>query len=78
LKACKRITEETVVMDTVYIPLLTPLLEMASSLGMRTIDGLGMFVRQAGEQFAAWTGRPAPLQLFARTAREALQERRQS
>lgn len=61
-----------VVLDTIYNPLVTPLLERASLAGLRTIDGLEMFVRQAGEQFALWTGHPAPLSLFRRVAREAL------
>ncbi|MCC6320304.1 MAG: type I 3-dehydroquinate dehydratase [Phycisphaerales bacterium] len=75
LKACAEQSEETVVMDTVYIPLETELLKAARRLRMRTIDGLGMFVRQAGDQFTAWTGAPAPVGLFERVAREALQER---
>ena len=62
-------------MDTVYTPLNTPLLEQASLAGFRAIDGLAMFVQQAGEQFAAWTGAPAPLRLFERIAREELQAR---
>lgn len=61
-----------VVFDTVYNPLRTPLLEQASLAGMRTINGVGMFVRQAAGQFAAWTGHPAPAALFERVCREAL------
>lgn len=63
---------DAVVMDTVYTPAVTPLLEAASRAGRRTVGGLDMFVRQAGEQFAAWTGCPAPLRLFERICREAL------
>lgn len=66
---------DAVVFDTVYNPLRTPLLEQASLAGMRTVDGVGMFVRQAAGQFAAWTGRPAPASLFERVCREALGER---
>lgn len=76
LKGLSSGSEETVVMDTVYIPLETELLARARSLGLKTIDGLGMFVRQAGAQFEAWTGLPAPGRLFERVAREALGERR--
>jgi 3-dehydroquinate dehydratase/shikimate dehydrogenase len=67
--------DKPVVFDTVYTPLRTPLLDMAARAGLRTVDGLGMFVLQAAGQFAAWTGRPAPLGLFAQVAREALEER---
>ncbi|MBX3402401.1 MAG: type I 3-dehydroquinate dehydratase [Phycisphaeraceae bacterium] len=63
---------EPVVFDTVYNPLRTPLLGAADELGLTLIDGLGMFVAQAGMQFTAWTGRPAPLRLFDRICRDAL------
>lgn len=75
VKGCASGGRELVVMDTVYNPRRTPLLQAAEGLGLRTIDGLGMFVRQAGEQFSAWTGRPAPLALFERVAGEALKDR---
>lgn len=61
-----------IVFDTIYNPLLTPLLERASLAGLRSIGGLEMFVRQAAEQFTAWTERPAPLNLFRAVCREAL------
>lgn len=53
-----------VVMDTVYRPLETPLLRAARGAGVRTVDGLEMFVRQAEAQFGLWTGRGAPEGLF--------------
>lgn len=61
-----------VVFDTIYAPLVTPLLEQASLAGLRTIDGLEMFVRQAARQFEMWTGHPAPLSLYRRVCREAM------
>jgi 3-dehydroquinate dehydratase/shikimate dehydrogenase len=61
-----------VVMDTVYNPIETPLLAHAKQLHVRTIDGVGMFVRQAALQFEAWTGQPAPRNLFDRIVRESL------
>jgi len=63
---------EPVVFDTVYNPLRTPLLAAADELGLACIDGLGMFVAQAGMQFTAWTDRAAPLRLFDRICRDAL------
>lgn len=46
----------TVVTDLVYVPLKTPLLEQAESLGMRTVDGLGMLLHQAEPGFEKWFG----------------------
>lgn len=78
LRAVARGGSLPIVMDTVYTPLRTPLLQMAEGVGCRTIDGLGMFIGQACEQFAAWTGRPAPRGLFERVAREELEQRASS
>jgi 3-dehydroquinate dehydratase/shikimate dehydrogenase len=61
-----------VIIETVYNPLRTPLLEAAEAAGLRAVDGLTMFVCQAGMQFEAWTGKKAPLQLFERVCRDAL------
>jgi 3-dehydroquinate dehydratase/shikimate dehydrogenase len=66
---------ELVVMDCVYNPLQTPLLGHARDLGLRTIDGLRLFVAQAADQFRLWTGLPAPSAMFDRLARETLMQR---
>jgi 3-dehydroquinate dehydratase/shikimate dehydrogenase len=58
--------------DCVYRPIQTPFLTAARAAGMECVDGLAMFVRQAAEQFEAWTLRPAPRQLFDRVTRESL------
>ena len=50
-----------VVMDTVYTPVETPLLKQAEAAGALTLDGLSMFVRQAGTQFKLWTGKALPV-----------------
>jgi 3-dehydroquinate dehydratase/shikimate dehydrogenase len=73
-EAIARSGRQTVVMDTVYAPLETPLLRQARQRGLRTIDGLGMFVRQAALQFEAWTGRAAPAEVMERAAREGASE----
>jgi 3-dehydroquinate dehydratase/shikimate dehydrogenase len=44
------------VFDLIYNPLQTRLLKDAENLGMRTVNGLDMFVRQAAMQFELWTG----------------------
>jgi shikimate dehydrogenase len=44
------------VADIVYRPLETPLLRQARTLGLMTVDGLGMLMHQARPGFAAWFG----------------------
>jgi len=61
----------------VYNPLETPLLAAARRVGLVTIDGLEMFVRQGEAQFKIWTGNDAPLSLFSHIARETLARRSQ-
>lgn len=61
-----------VVQDTVYNPPETPLLKLARSMRVATLDGVEMFAAQAGAQFAMWTGRAAPVSLFERIVREEL------
>lgn len=61
--------EGPVVMDTVYTPTRTRLLEVAQAVGLRTIDGVEMFVRQAALQSEAWTGVPANTRAFERLVR---------
>ncbi len=65
----------TVVMDTVYNPVRTPLLVSALERNLPTVDGVSMFAAQAAAQFRAWTGRDAPGGLFERLARGRLAER---
>jgi len=60
---------ETVVFDTIYNPAETRLLREAAARGCLTIPGAEMFVRQAAEQFEAWTGAEAPLEIFRRVLR---------
>ncbi|MDX2117944.1 MAG: type I 3-dehydroquinate dehydratase [Planctomycetota bacterium] len=64
------------VMDTVYAPIQTPLLLAAKAAGWRTIDGVGMFARQAAAQSAAWLGNagrhPATVGDIERMVREKL------
>ncbi len=62
----------TVVFDTVYNPIQTPLLLAAREQNLPTIDGVAMFVRQAATQFEGWTGQPAPTGLFERIISEHL------
>lgn len=49
-----------VVLDMVYKPLRTELLERAVGLGLRTVDGLEMLVRQAVPSFETFFGQAPP------------------
>ena len=57
-------TPDTLVFDTIYNPMETKLLKQAKAAGAKTVGGVEMFIRQAARQFEAWTGKPAPLDLF--------------
>jgi shikimate dehydrogenase len=60
----QRLRPGLVVMDIVYNPLKTRLLQEAEAAGCVTIDGLSMFVYQGARQFELWTGIPAPLDIM--------------
>lgn len=48
--------KNVLVTDIVYTPLETSLLALAKTLGMKTVDGLGMLLYQAVPGFEAWFG----------------------
>jgi shikimate dehydrogenase len=60
------------VMDIVYRPLATRLLQEAKARGCATIDGLQMLIHQGAAQFELWTGQQAPLEVMSRAAYAAL------
>ena len=67
--------KEALVTDIVYTPLVTPLLEDAQKLGLRTVDGLGMLLHQAVPGFEAWFGvRPAVTMALRRKVEETIGE----
>ena len=47
---------DALVTDIVYVPLVTDLLDLAASYGLRTVDGLGMLLHQAVPGFERWFG----------------------
>ncbi|MCA9500748.1 MAG: shikimate dehydrogenase [Nitrospira sp.] len=55
---------ELTVMDIVYNPLNTRLLQDAQAIGCRTIQGINMFLYQAVGQFELWTGKSAPIEVM--------------
>lgn len=60
------------VFDAVYTPLETRLLREARQEGVRTVNGLEMFIGQAAEQFALFTGSATPVEAMRSTIVKAL------
>ena len=63
---------ELAVMDAVYRPLETRLLEAAADVGATTVDGAWMLLYQGVEAFELWTGRDAPVDEMNETLRSRL------
>lgn len=61
----QRLPDGAAVLDMVYRPLRTPLLEAARQAGRRTITGAAMLLYQGAEAFELWTGRCAPVAVMA-------------
>ena len=59
---------ETLVVDLLYGPGSTPLLEAGAEVGARTFGGLGLLVHQAVLSFELWTGRTPPLEVMREAA----------
>ena len=59
------IPAHAVVLDAVYDPPRTRLLQDAEARGARTIGGKWMLVHQAAEQLRLWSGRDAPIDVMA-------------
>lgn len=62
------------VVDLVYRPLRTPLLEAARLRGARPVTGLGPLLHQATKAFRFWTGEEPPLEVMSAAALAALAE----
>jgi shikimate dehydrogenase len=60
-----------VVVDLVYDPPVTPLLDAAAAGGALAVNGLGMLVHQAALQFELWTGQRPSLDAMWQAARAA-------
>ena len=63
--------DSMVVLDIVYKPLATQLLQQARAAGARTVDGLGMLVHQGARAFELWTGVVPPVQVMRRALQPA-------
>lgn len=66
------LTSDHVVVDLVYWPAETPLLESAAERGARVVGGVGMLVHQAALAFEQWTGTGAPFDAMLEAAESAL------
>lgn len=60
------------VVDLVYSPPQTPLVEAARAGGADAWGGLGMLVRQAAASFQLWTGQDPPLEVMSAAAVHAI------
>ena len=68
----KLLSKFSVVMDIVYAPLATRLLQEATVSGCEVIDGLSMLLYQGVAQFELWTGRNAPVEVMRNVLRERI------
>jgi shikimate dehydrogenase len=64
--------EGQLVVDLVYDPPMTPLVDRARVAGADAWGGLGMLVHQAASSFRIWTGLSAPLEAMSAAAVHAL------
>jgi len=69
------LSAETVVVDLLYHPAVTPLQTSARERGAAVFGGLGLLLHQAALSFELWTGQPAPLEVMSAAAVAALAER---
>ncbi|MEN6621905.1 MAG: shikimate dehydrogenase, partial [Smithella sp.] len=60
------------VMDVIYNPLKTKLLNEASLLGCHVLSGLDMFVHQGAEQIKLWTGKEPDRVMMKEAVKERL------
>lgn len=56
------------VVDLVYHPAVTPLVEAARQRGAAAANGLGMLIHQAAHAFRLWTGEDPPLEVMSAAA----------
>ena len=68
----EQIPPDALVVDLVYNPEATPLLEAAAAAGAPSLDGLPMLIYQGAEAFEMWIGRKAPIEVMKAAARAAI------
>ena len=67
-----RLRPGMMVMDIIYNPLQSRLLQEAAAIGCPVLNGLPMFVYQGALQFKLWTAQEAPLAAMMQVVEEAL------
>jgi shikimate dehydrogenase len=60
------------VIDLVYRPAITPLVDAARAAGAVATNGVGMLIHQAAHAFRLWTGEDPPLEAMSAAALAAL------
>src|SRR5690606_17781032 len=68
----ERMAAGAAVIDLVYRPRRTAVLEAAEARGLRTVDGLGMLVHQGALAFERWTGTAPPVAIMRAALERAL------
>lgn len=58
--------EGQTLLETVYIPTMTPLMKQAEAHGVRVVGGTAMLLHQGAESFRIWTGEDPPLAAMRR------------
>lgn len=53
-----------IIVDLIYAPPVTPLLETCQALRARCLNGLGMLLHQGAAAFTLWTGKEPPLDVM--------------
>ena len=73
----EKIRHDAVVMDAVYQPLHTELLQKAQARGCTVVDGLWMLIYQAMRQHEAWCGTVPDVSVMRTAAEQELSRREQ-
>jgi shikimate dehydrogenase len=64
----ERLGSGQLVVDLVYHPAVTPLVDAARGRGAAVANGLGMLIHQAAHAFRLWTGEDPPLEVMSAAA----------
>ncbi|KXB06507.1 shikimate dehydrogenase [candidate division MSBL1 archaeon SCGC-AAA382F02] len=67
--------DDLTVMDIVYNPLQTKLLQEAEKIGANTINGLEMLIQQGAASFEIWTGKKPSIETMKKAGKKALEEK---
>jgi shikimate dehydrogenase len=70
-----RLGRGQLVVDLIYAPPSTPLLDAARAAGAQVANGLGTLIHQAGLQCRVWTGMDPPLEVMSAAVVAALAAR---